>query len=460
MATGRSGAEAAMSHTGSLAGSNEAYRAGFAAAGAIAVDKLEALVETAAFFAKAPRAAARGVAVIATSGGATIMAADKAELHGVALPQPGPQAAAVLAARVPDFGSPRNPCDVTAQVLTDPGGLLACTDALLGDPAFGALVTSHAYAYASATERLPVFSRSAARHGKIVCNVWAPEWLGGPGARECEADPHIALFHSMDRCFATLAAWHGREDRLLRAAHVGPRVAPAEAAERARALLRGTDDRALSERQSKQILALYGIPVVADRLATTAEEAVAAADALGYPVVLKIESADIPHKSDAGLVRLGLTDRDAVARACAEVLRDAAALEPRPRIAGVSVQPMAASGTEILVGGRSDPQFGPLIVAGLGGVLVEVLQDSALALAPVGPKAARAMLESLRGARLLRGYRGTPAVDLDRLADIVARASELVADLQDEIAELDINPLIASGTTIVAVDGLIVRAAP
>ena len=205
MATGTEGARAALSHTGSLAGSEEAYRAAFARCGVIQVDKLEALLEAAAFFAKAPPPAARGVAVVATSGGATIMAADKAELHGVALPQPASQAAAILAHWVPEYGSSRNPCDVTAQVITDPGALVACTDALLADPAYGALVTSHAYAYESATSRLPVFSQAAARHGKITCNVWAPEWLGGPGSFETESDPHLALFHSMDRCFAAQA---------------------------------------------------------------------------------------------------------------------------------------------------------------------------------------------------------------------------------------------------------------
>src|SRR6202012_3988555 len=159
------------------------------------------LVEATAFFAKAPAPKARGVAVIATSGGAVIMAADKAELHNVALPQPGPEAAAVLAKWVPEYGSTPNPCDVTAQVMTEPGGLAACTGALLADPAYGALVTSHAYAYESATSRLPVFSQATAAHIQITCNVWAPEWLGGPGFFETESQPHLALFYAMDGCF-------------------------------------------------------------------------------------------------------------------------------------------------------------------------------------------------------------------------------------------------------------------
>lgn len=458
MATGAEGAQAAMSHTGSLAGSNEAYKAAFARAGVVQVDRLEAVVEAAAFFAKAPRPSTAGVVVIATSGGATIMAADKAELHGVALPQPGAAAAAVLAARVPEFGSPRNPCDVTAQVITDAGSLLACTDALLADPAFGALVTWHAYAYASATARLPVFSGSAAAHGKIVCNVWAPEWLGGPGARETEADPHLALFHSMDRCFATLAAWH-RRDALRRQPPRDPAVratAPG-LAEQAAALLHAAPARALTESEAKRVMALYGIPVVEDRLVQGPEEAAAAAQALGFPVVLKVESPDILHKTDAGVVRLNLCTAEEVRTACRDILAAASAVQPPPCVKGVLVQPMLPQGVEVMVGARTDPQFGPLIVVGLGGILVELLKDVALAVAPVQHAEALSMLHGLKGAALLRGFRGAPPVDLDRLADIICRASELVADARGAIAEMDINPLICAGARITAVDGLIVK---
>ena len=458
MATGQAGAAAAMSHTGSLAGSREAYAAGFAAAGVIQVDKLEALVEAAAFFAKAPPPAAPGIAVIATSGGACIMAADKAERHGVALPQPGPDAAAVLRDRVPEFGSPRNPCDVTAQVISDAAGLLACTDALLGDPAFGALVTTHGYAYESATVRLPVFSGSAARAGKIVCNVWVPEWLGGPGARESEADPHIALFHSIDRCFAALAAWH-RRDALRRLPPRDPAArltSPGVAAE-AQALLHAAPARTLTESESKRVLALYGIPVTTEALVQTPEQAVAAAGRIGFPVVLKIESPDIPHKTDAGVVRLNLSDAGAVRHAAEEILHAARSIDPAPEIRGILVQPMLSAGVEMLVGGRVDPQFGPLIVVGLGGVFVELLQDSALALAPVQADQAQAMLNGLKGAALLRGFRGASPVDVAQLADIVARASEMIADLHEAVSEFDINPLICSGERITAADALVVK---
>ena len=460
MATGREGARAAMSHTGSLAGSEAAYRAAFARAGVVQVDRLEALVETAAFFAKAPAPQARGVAVIATSGGATIMAADKAELHGVPLPQPCEPTMAVLTRWVPDFGSPRNPCDVTAQVLTQPGGLPACAGALLADPAFGALVTSHAYAYEPAARRLPVFSEAAAANGKIVCNVWAPEWHDGPGARETESDPYLALFHSMDRCFATLAAWHWRD--ALRHAPESPSRprGGADAKAKMLAFLAGVPRHALTEGEAKQVMAFYGVPVVAGELVQNADEATRAAKAAGFPVVLKGESADVLHKTEAGLVKLGLRDEAEVREACRAILAAVAGIAPRPALHGISVQPMVTKGIEVSIGARHDPQFGPLVVVGLGGVFVEILRDTALALAPVTPDEALAMLRGLKGAALLDGFRGAPAVDLPRLAEIVARFSQLAADAGDAIAEMEINPLICTGDRILAVDALIVKPKP
>ncbi len=457
IATGQEGARAAMSHTGSLAGSEQAYAAGFARAGVVQVDKLEALVEAAAFLAKAGRSKASGAVVVATSGGATIIAADKAELHGVALPQPGPEAAAVLAREVPEYGSTRNPCDVTAQVISSADTLAACASVLLADPAYGLMVTSHAYAYESATSRLPVFSRAAAETGKIVCNVWAPEWLGGPGSVETETDPHLALFHSMDRCFAAIAAWHKR-DALRRADRSGERpFAKADAAASMKSLLATSPAAALTEREAKAVMALYGIPVVEDRLVQNAVEAREATEAVGFPVVLKGESPDILHKTEAGLVKLNLRSAAEVENAFGEIMAAVDGIEPRPDFRGVVVQPMIPKGVEVIVGARHDPQFGPLVVVGLGGVLVEVLRDTALSLAPVGPSEAEAMLRSLKGASLLDGFRGAPAVDILRLAEIVCRFSELAADAGDGISEIEINPLICAGDRIIAADALIVK---
>lgn len=458
VATGMAGAEAAMSHTGSLAGSNAAYSAVFERAGVIAVDNFEALMEAAAFFAKAPKPGARGVAVIATSGGAAIMAADKAEIHGVPLPQPKDSVRAVLESHIPDFGSARNPCDVTAQVLNDPQSFRACGEALMADEAFGALVVPQPVAFDVHTPRIRAFSEMARSNGKIVCNVLVSEWLQGPATVEAEQDAHVALFRSMDRCFATLAAWHKRAGKRSRPAIRTPHRLASQAANRTAAeLLDQSSERTLTEREAKEILSAYGVPVVNERLVHDAEEAVATAAAFGYPVALKVESPDLPHKTEAGVIRLDLKSATDVRAAYDAVMANARKVTPPPRINGVLVQPMIPPGLEMMAGARIDPQFGPLIVVGLGGILVEVMKDTAVSLAPVSRDEALAMLDRLKGAAILRGFRGAPPVDVERLAEVVCRLSEFAADQSGRIAEFDVNPLICAGSRIIAVDALIVR---
>ncbi|MDE2005392.1 MAG: acetate--CoA ligase family protein [Rhodospirillales bacterium] len=460
MATGAEGAAAAMSHTGALAGAHEAYRAAFLRAGAVFVDEYERLLETASFFAKAGTPKARGAAVLVTSGGAGIMAADAAEAHGVPLPQPDAAVRAVLESHIPEFGAARNPCDVTAQVIANPESLAACAGALLGHPDFGALVYPQVYSYEATAQRAPMLDAMAREYGKPICMVWITEHLTGPGAAEAEAAEHVALFRSMSSCFAALAAWSDRAARLA-APETPPAPTPAAVRAEAARLIAAAPGRVLTEREAKAALALYGVPVTGERLAASAEAAVAAAEALGYPVVLKVESPDLPHKTEAGVIRLDLGDAGAVRAAYAEVMAAAARAAPggsaHARINGVLVQKMVPRGVELVIGARIDPLFGPLVVVGLGGVLVEVLKDTALALAPVSAAEAEAMLGRLRGARLLDGFRGAPAADRRVVAEVIAAVSRFAADHAGAIAELDVNPLIAAGERVVAVDALIVR---
>jgi acyl-CoA synthetase (NDP forming) len=456
MATGNAAAEAAMSHTGSLTGANAAYDAVFRRCGIISVENLEQVYETAQFLAKAGKPKGPGVAVMATSGGACVIMADKAELHGVPLPQPGPQALAVLEAVIPEFGTPRNPCDVTAQVINDPESSIRSMRAMLADPVYGTLVLPQVGAGAATVQRVATVSALAAELGKPICIAWINEWLEGPGADLYEASPHTALFRSSDRCFRAIADWHWREKLHAAPPPVPRRISGKPAAEAARRLLAAAGPK-LSENEAKGLLAAYGVPVARDALVQNADEAASAAAELGYPVVVKIDSADIAHKTEAGVVRLGLADEAALRRAVAEITAAAARVEPAPRVNGISVQPMIAAGTELVVGARLDPQFGPLVVVGMGGILVELLADTAADLAPVDAAQARRMLESLKGYKLLTGYRGAKGVDIDRILEIVVAISELATDLADEIAEIDVNPIICSPDRITAVDALIVR---
>ena len=457
-ATGSLGAEAAISHTGSLAGSDSAYRAAFARGGAIVVEEFEGLMEAAQFFAKAPHPKARGIAVLAASGGAAIMAADKAEIYGISLPQPGLEVRGILEANIPDFGSARNPCDVTGQVVNNPLSMPACSDALLSDAAYGALVVPQTLAFEMYKARLESLGNQSEHYGKITCSVLISNWLQGPGTLEAERNAHVALFRSMDRCFRTIAAWHHRADLTQRGERSVKRVSDLTAARQAARLIAGAPGDRLTERESKSVLELYGIPTVREIHADSLETLLQAATELGFPLALKVESRDISHKTEAGGVALNLRSMDELRAGYARVLASARSFSPAARISGVVLQRMVPAGVEVVAGARIDPLLGPLIVVGFGGVLVELKRDAALELAPINTAEAERMLLRLKGAALFGGYRGAPAVDLDRLADLLVRVSEFAADQQALIAELDINPIICVGSSMTAVDALIVRA--
>lgn len=456
IATGCAGAKAAMSHTGALAGSSAAYEAAFRRAGIIGVDAVEDLYPTAAFLAKAGKPKAMGTAAIAASGGSCVIALDKAETAAVAMPRPAPETLERLRRQIPDYGSVSNPCDITAGVAADGDAYAECAKALLEDPGYGVLVVMAPSISESMTPRnVALFSKLARETGKPVCLSWMSEWLDGPGAREAEADEHVALFKSTGQCFRAIADWHewarDREPTRPRRAEASERAA------RSAALLLKAGAK-LSERQAGAILTCYGIPVVENRIVRDGDEAVRAAQSLGFPVVLKADTKDVAHKSEAGLVRIGLANDDAVRESFEQITAASSKMGPHVHIDAMVVQPMAANGVELVVGAKRDPTFGPMVVVGFGGVLVELLDDVAAELAPVTKHQALAMLQRLKGRKLLAGYRGSDPVDIDSVAEIVVAVSELAADHSDTIAEIDVNPLICGAGGAIAVDALIIRA--
>lgn len=457
--TSESGAEAALSHTGALAGSAAGYNALFDRAGFVVVEQFEHLLETACFFAKAPRALASGVAVLTPSGGAGIMAADQAEVHGVALPQPGSELKAVLESHIPEYGAARNPCDVTAQILNNPASFPACAEAFLKETDIGAVVTPYSTAMVSSAQRNIELGNQTRTHGKMACVFSLTGWAEGPGTRAMEMSPHLALFRSTARCFATLAAWvQWSNEQAVPETRATPTLPATQLRAVREALAAAGPERTLPEGPSRRVLEACGVPVVNNRLVHNAEAAIEAAAEFGYPVALKVETPDLPHKTDAGVLRLNLKDAAAVREAYATVMTNALKATTAERINGVLVQPMIPSGVEIMVGARVDPLFGPMVVVGMGGILVELLKDTVASLAPVDTDAAHALLRRLRGYRLLQGFRGSAPADLNALADAISRISLLIHSAREDIAEIDVNPLICSASRVVAVDGLVVRA--
>jgi len=462
---GKEAAQAALSHTGSLAGSTEAYMALFRRAGFVVVPAIDHVMQTAAFFGKFDKLGApqsRGVAVIGASGGALIAATDAAETHGVPMPQLPEDMQARLRPYVPEFGALRNPCDLTAMFTRDNMIAAHAVEAMLTGDTFGAIVVPHSTLSQGSVERGRGMAAVGQRLGKPVCFTYVGGWIGGPSTREAEENLNIAAFQSMDRCFATLAEWHRLADRRRAEEREGARnptrVSPAGARAAAVDLIAAAPSRTLTEREAKAVLAAYGVPVVEEQVVQSASEAVEAALAVGMPVALKLESPDVPHKTEAGVIRLNLTSAEEVKTAYAAIMDNAAKLSPAPKINGVLVQPMVPAGVEVMVGARIDPMFGPLLVVGLGGIFVELLKDTVLELAPITRGEACDMLQRLRGKALFDGFRGGATVDLDALADVIVRLGELAADQRGRIAELDVNPLICAGDRVIAVDALIVRA--
>jgi acetate---CoA ligase (ADP-forming) len=452
--------KAAMSHTGTMVGSVVAYRTALEETGAIAIDNLEAVLETASFFAKtrAPTGG-RGVGILSTSGGAAVICADKAEAHGVPLPALETKTAKALHEVVPDFGSVANPSDLTAEVLKTSETFGFCLDAFMNDSGFSALVMPMIFAHASSSgARAPTIVEAAGRTDRPLAVVWMNEWYQGPGSELLDADPRVCMFRSADRCFATLRTWFDWHERRTRQQAQAARRSPPSAGQAARAILSEVTGRgvALSETDSKRILACYGIPVPQEIAVRDPEQAASAASKIGGPVAIKIVSPDILHKTEAGGVRLGLSTPENVREAAKDILASVARYAPEARVDGISVQRMAPAGIEIVLGVKNDRQFGPLVAAGLGGIMVELLGDTAVRLAPVDDATARAMLGSLKGRALLTGFRGKPGVDVEGLVDTICRLSELAHDLKDVIDQIDVNPVIASQGGVIAADALIV----
>jgi acetyl-CoA synthetase len=381
------------------------------------------------------------------------MAADAAEANGVPLPQPAGDFKAALEKIVPDFGSTANPTDVTAQVMNNMEMLIECAEGFLSREEYGAFMLPHLFAFESSLWRIKVLDELAGKHNKLICSVWVSALKEGVGCRETIAAPNTALFYSMDRCFWAFAAWRRWLDRGTLTAFANPITTPKATSA---SVLENAKGRTLTEREAKPVLAEYDVRTIAEANATNPSGARHAADAMGYPVVLKLDAPDLAHKTEIGGVALNLANGDAVEAAAQSMLDKLSDLPEPPRIDGFLVQQMARKGVEIVIGGKSDPVFGPMIVVGLGGVLVETLRDTITAPAPVTHAQAERMLERLRHANILDGARDLPPVDRTALAKTIVRVSEFLSHHADQVAELDINPVICRGDQIVAVDALII----
>ncbi len=456
------GSKLALSHTSSLAGSDQLYDALFERLGIVRAHSLDGLLETTKLLAVSGVPAGNRLVVFTCSGGDSLMTADRAQEVGVALPEFQPRTRDALRAQLPVFASVSNPLDYNTSLWGDRTALETCFTTAIDENVDAAMLVID---FAAPEPE----SHKACRRA-IDALIAASHACGKPGMVAStlpELFPEAAREHAIAAGVAPLQGLHAAIDAFAAAAKLGRRRAAIEAAGGAGAVMLralptlGEATRMLPEAEAKAALAACGLKSPQARLAG-AGEAPSAAVALGFPVVVKLAEPVLAHKTEAGAVRLGLGDPAAVAAAVEAIADSLARYRPGARAERFLVERQVSGVVaELIVGVKRDPQFGLVLVVGAGGILVEMMEDAATLLLPVGRAEIEAALGGLRVAKLLRGYRGKPAGDFAAAVDAVLAVAAYAEANRDRLVELDVNPLMVlqAGEGALAVDALVVLGA-
>jgi acetyltransferase len=454
------GARAAASHTGSLTGSDDVLDAAFRRCGVLRVNRISEVFSMAEVLAKQPRPSGPRLCIVTNAGGPGVLATDALLLAGGQLAALGPETKAALDEALPKHWSHGNPIDVLGDA--SPDRYARSLQIAAADPGSdGLLVILTPQAMTDPTRTAEALRPYAHLPGKPVL----ASWMGGPDVQagvDILNRIDIPTFDYPDTAArAFLHMWRYTDN--LRALYETPtlpatpqRASAREAAAGILGQVRGKGRTLLTEAESKGVLAAYGIPTVPTRVATSEGEAIAAADELGYPVVVKLHSETITHKSDVGGVKLDLRDAQQVREAYTAIAAAVGQRAGPSHFLGVTVQPMVRrDGYELIVGSSLDAQFGPVLLFGAGGILVEVYKDRALGLPPLTSTLAKQMIDGTVISKALAGVRGQRPVDREALAQLLVTFSQLVVE-QPAIREADINPLLASPDRLIALDARIV----
>jgi acyl-CoA synthetase (NDP forming) len=446
------GERAAASHTASMTGWNAAYRAVFAKYGLIEASDPDEAVAVAAALTSTPPPKGDRAAVVTASGGAGAWAADILAANGVAVPELSAELQAEIGALIPSYGSSRNPVDVTAQAIQT-GGLQRVIELLNEANEIDLIVlvvslaSEHRVLFELDSMRSVVQSR---RKTILVYSYTIPSDFG----RGKLAEAGLPVFASLADLGKAARHLVARARFRVPAEAIGEQFqVPSGSLQCANA-----SSGCLSEFDSKQLLKACGVALSEERLVANDEELGSAMDEVGFPLALKIQSADVPHKSEVGGVRLAIGDGQSGCAAYREMLAQINARRPNAAVQGVLLSPMAKPGVEIIIGTIRDDLFGPILMVGFGGVITELFNDVVYRLAPVSEAEAAAMLRELRSAPLLEGFRGAPAADIAALSALIARVSR-IADALPEVGEIELNPVIVhpTGEGVTIADALVVR---
>lgn len=448
-------ARAAAAHTGSLAGDDKIFDAVCKQFGVIRVDNIEDLVATAGILESYGALPGNRMGVVTGSGAMCALVADKAEASGLQLPDPQEHTVRFLHEQgLPAYAAINNPMDTTGYISVDPTILTKAGDAFIDDDNYDFVVVNSSWPANKMVADMGRMTQDGLHRQlkesakPVVAMSFLPTEVtefGRAFATE-HVLPHAS--DSFDRGIpaAGRSVWWGQRTAQLATEAQTPAAS---------AILKPAGAENWSEIETGDFLRSHGVPYVPGRVTHNAAEAVATAEEIGYPVVLKVASEDIAHKTEVGGVRLMLKDATEVTDAYEFITDSVSRLAPQAHVQGIAVSPMRPAGNELLVGIITDAQWGKVLAVGFGGVMVEILKDSALRLLPVSPVEIRRMLDSLKGIDLLTGFRGTAATDLDELAQVIFEITQVALGLGDELEELEINPLRVAGDQIEALDALI-----
>jgi len=447
-----SGSRAVSSHTGSLAGSDAAYDAGFAQSGVLRATSVQELFDYSTAFAYQPLLKDNRIAIVTNAGGPGVMATDALERNHLVLAQLSSDTQAALEVALPPAASVGNPVDVLGDARSDRyGAALKC---VLEDPGVDGVVVILTPQLMTEVEDTASTLIEVGRHAtKPVLSCWMGKKVVSV-ALDLLARNQIPNYPFPERAVSALGAMY-RYRKWREQAEGGVETFEVDREKVARLFRSVLEEgrRGIGDAEAQDVLEAYGIAAPRSGLAATPDELAALCQETGYPVVLKIASPDILHKSDVGGIMVGIEDEEQARQAFDTLIERAKRHKPEARIWGVQVQELVADDREVIIGMSRDPQFGPLIMFGLGGIYVEVLKDVAFRVAPMTREQARGMIASIRSYPLLTGVRGQAPADVEAVVETILRVSQLVTDFS-EIAEMDINPLLVRdrGKGAVAVD--------
>ena len=450
------GQRAAQSHTASLTGSAEVNSAVFRQYGVIEVDDIDELVDTAWLFARAMPSERAGVGIYCSSGGTSALTADAVGLAGLTLPEFSAKTTEVLRSRLPDYAAIGNPVDTTAAILSDAELIEQTLSAVAADPNLGCVIAPISLDYGETTVRMAQTIIAAQKNvDSLIVPIWMSDRLGEGYRLLVEAG--FAPPRSVGKAIAAIRRW--KEWGQSRRSAVGQ---PGRSVGTAGAPAAGAV-RNLSELDAKTLLGQFGIALLPVAVARSREEARALADGMGYPVVAKIASPDIVHKSDIGGVKVGIVDSLEIEMAWDDIMASARHHKPEASLEGLLIEKMAPSGgIELMAGVTRDPVFGHVMTFGMGGIYVEILKDVTRRLLPLTPADASAMVREMRSFPMLAGARGRPSSDIAALERLLMKVSDFVMANAGRIEEMDLNPVWvgAQGEGAMPLDAVIVERTP